>query len=245
MKKIFVILIAILSGLQSSGQRGPIMPYGSYSKAQVKALAQGDSEKSKEFRSKLVAWVAGCLKDTLTINGSSIDFIFDHTESEEINLKADQYQNSGLTPTNKIQFFLGGNYEGYAGVMRIGSYKIILYKENCVNLLRVPNFKIKQKNPVVVIPPQPAKTIEAKKDDWHFEPIKEFAPVYNSLPIDLRIPPVVKKKRGPWLWILGAVAVPTIGYFLFYKKGDKGGPGGAPITPGPPRGPGGAPLTGG
>jgi hypothetical protein len=177
MKYITILIAFLIFGeLKSNAQRGPILPYGSHTKEEIKKLSLGDSKKSQEYRDNLLYWLNVCLKDSLVLNGNNLDWIFNHIGSEEVNLKEGQYQNSGITPKDKIEFFSGHDYEGYAGVFRCGSYMIVLYKENCANLLRVSQ-KLKQINPVGKVP--------EKKDTIPPPPVKK------------RLPDLVEKEKKP------------------------------------------------
>ena len=141
MKKVGFFLILILSWSKLNGQTEPVFPYNHPDKQTLHSLALEGTEKGYNDRTKIVQVINLGLKDTtFCVSDSYIDFIFQHLNLEEVELKEGCYMNSGWNPSlNKMVSSVGHELGwGFQWVFRIGTYSIILIKEDCGNVLTVP-----------------------------------------------------------------------------------------------------------
>lgn len=147
MKKIILLVILITVSQISKGQLSPVLPYNNLGQPldTIKALALGTSAKSLAFRNCIVENIKDLLKDTLVFSEENLGWAFQYFFSEEVVLKAGEYQNSGWNAkTGKIEFFSGKDFTGFVWIFRIGSYETVICKGNCANPLNVTEQKIVQ-----------------------------------------------------------------------------------------------------
>lgn len=124
---------------------GPILAYGHHPLSEVRTrLIMGKSDTAREFRAKLIPYMNEELRKTgesLVITETNIaSYITDKTTfSEERILEANTFSNSGWNPVlRRIEVRLSSvKFEGYVNVFRYGRANIVLWKDNCCNLLIV------------------------------------------------------------------------------------------------------------
>ncbi len=265
MKRVVIFLLLALGWLDVSGQTGPVCPYNHPSKETLHALALEETSKGSSYRTYIVQVINVGLKDTtLRVSDSYINFIFQHLHLEEVELKEGYYLNSGWNPSlGKMIPSVGhGLGWGFQWVFRIGTYSIVLIKEDCGNILVVPVIrKITQNNTAL----QPyIKNIDRRpvRDDWR-NGGSVVVIINNEIqPAPLPVNVYVPKKKQISFW---GIALPTAGLIaIIYAiiklllnnnqaiipPVEPRGPGGAPVTPpvtppdgGDTGGPGGSPTT--
>lgn len=155
MKKIVFFLFVALGWLQANAN-GPILAYGHHPLSEVRTrLIMGKSDTAREFRSKLIPYMNEELRkagESLVITESNIgSYITNKTTfSEERILEANTFSNSGWNPAlRRIDVNLSSvKFEGFVNVFRYGRANIVLWKDNCCNLLIVAS----------VAPPPPTVT---------------------------------------------------------------------------------------
>ena len=227
MKRIVVILVLTINWLISNGQTGPVFQYTHPSKQTLKELAKEETVKGYVYRTYLINRINLGLKDTtFKVSESYIDFIFNHLYLEEVYLSEGNYMNSGYDPSlRKMNQSIGHKWQGFAWVFRIGTYSIILIKEDCGNILTVspirkfvPSLNTEVQKPIIERP-------LSNKNDWVFqEPKKLYEPKVN-----LYLPPASKEKKKIKIgWVVIPVGVAILGTAAYFFFKDYGGPAGAP-----------------
>lgn len=167
MKKVGIVLILVMVWLGLKGQTGPVFPYNHPSKQTLRELAREETVKGYVYRKYLVETINLGLKDTaFKVSLSYVDFIFNHIFLEEVYLKEGMYKNSGYNPsTKKMDSSVGHQWnvqgKGFAWVFRVGTYSIVLIKEDCGNILTVPVIRKFVQAPM--LSQQPTLI---KQDDW-------------------------------------------------------------------------------
>lgn len=144
MRKIFGILVfslvaLIISSQNTSAQTGPVYKYTHPSLETLKDLCFQTTPKGVAYRNYLINAVNVGLRDTLTITEDNLSWVFDHLHDEEVYLEEGVYMNSGWNPSsNKMVPSVGHKWTGFAWVLRVGSYVLILTKKDCGNILKYP-----------------------------------------------------------------------------------------------------------
>jgi len=135
------LLALTLLPKEGSAQREAVFKnYNSPSLTEIKNLMLEDSQKGKAYQQALAEVLQKGLGDTLTFNreGNYVNwFLGQNVEPKEVNLKKGEYLNSGYNPkTGKMEFFTPTkDFQGFAWVLEIGSYTLIMMKGDCGNFL--------------------------------------------------------------------------------------------------------------
>ena len=147
---LILVLLAFAFGLDcfagGNGTRGPILKYGNYKIEDVRTLAIGISEKSRQYADLTVAMVNRKLhEEGFTKIFSDVSEVFNYVSEQEIRLTSRHWRNSYWdSSTQKIEWdpnLSESDYEGFAGIFvfeeegRHISFPI--YKRSCANLLDV------------------------------------------------------------------------------------------------------------
>lgn len=130
--------------LFSQDKREPIKPYkeDGYSLQEVIDFALDSTSKAKEFRIALMSVLEPVLRDTFQKLGKKfsedyLQVVLQKCQSEEVSLKPGEWDNSGRNKkTRKIEFFSGGDWEGFAWVFRWGKIRVPLLKQSCMNVMK-------------------------------------------------------------------------------------------------------------
>lgn len=110
-----------------AAQDQPLMPYGNHNPSEVKSFALGGTSKQIQYKNYLL----------LKTGESGIRILFQKVRVvKDTLLQAGSYQNSCWNvQKGLIKFYEGREYAGDVTVYEDGSRKIILYKNDCANLL--------------------------------------------------------------------------------------------------------------
>ena len=208
MKKFVFVLILTMNWLISNGQTGPVFQYTHPSKQTLLGLALSETIEGSVYRNYLVDKINLGLRDTtLRVSNSNISSIFDHLFLEEVYLEEGSYDNSGYDPSKKrMNPSLGHKWTGFAWVFRIGTYTIILIKEDCGNILTVQVIR-----KVIFVPqPRPEPRPEPSPiPDWRtYQAPRKVYP--NQAPLIPVFVPIVFKQRT---WV-GKHIVPIVIAFV-------------------------------
>jgi hypothetical protein len=240
MKKLAIMLILTLGWLKSYCQVEAVFPYNHPSKDMLYNLAQSQTAKGNAYAQYLITRINIGLRDT-SYKVSSVDEIFPHLFLEDITpLTAHTYINSGYDPKKKAMVSsLGNAFSGFAWVFRIGSFIIIVIKDDCGNILTV--------SPIRITPPAHSTPLTQPYEQQVQPRLPSYVEVITTTTKDSV---VIKKGISTLGWIGigagGAAIVVGAIYLLTHKDKpkDTGGPGGTPANPGtttPSGGPGGTP----
>jgi len=202
MRKFLCILILTLSWLVSNGQTGPVFQYTHPSKQTLLELALSKTIEGYVYRNYLVEKInLGLVDTTVRVSRANIISIFEHMFLEEVYLKEGSYMNSGYNPLKtKMDPSVGHEWTGFAWVFRMGTYVIIIIKEDCGNILTVPVIR------KVIFVPQPRP--EPRPDptpDWRtYQAPKKVYP-NQPPPPPPPLPLIIKSEHSGFYFICGNV----------------------------------------
>lgn len=126
MKTVLGVLILILNGLVSSGQRQPILPYGHYGPSEIKSFVEGDSPKAKQYKDLLLH----------KTGEDNLDSLLKKVFIRDTTFEAGVYDNTCWdVSTQKVFPFLGEYFKGKVYVYRNKIFEMVLWKDTCANIL--------------------------------------------------------------------------------------------------------------
>lgn len=238
MKTFFSCLLLTLGWSVVSAQAvSPVFKYTHPTKDELQKLATSGTPKGKIYLDYMVEVINQGLKDTtLKVSASDTLFIFSHLFLEEVYLKRENYQNSGYSESQKKMIPSVGHLDGWSfqWVFRIGTFTIVLIKEDCGNILNVPVIRIFNDPPTPT--PQPTTTAAVVNN---INIITNN--VYNNFPQPM-VNTTVEKRwyQKPWVVVgvgIGGITVTVgVGYLVYSLVKKRGIP-----EPEVPRVPGGGP----
>lgn len=237
MKRILLILILALVGFASKAQVEAVFPYTTPTKDVIQKLASSNTLKGLAYRQEILKALNVGLRDT-TYRPTTMEEVFSHLFSEDMELKAGTFINSGYnTKTHQMDESVGHYYNNFLWVFKIGTYTIPLLKADCANVLIVQPIR----NELLEFIPTP-KEEEQKKIQFEVPKPEIAVPAHFTFTQT----PAAKVKNHKWVkWVIGTIAAGGIAYLAtkLLNKSKKGSPGGADLTT-EEGNPGGAPLTG-
>lgn len=126
MKNVLILASVLMFGLCAAQKQPLFISKGNHNPTEVESFALGNSSKAVQYRNYLL----------LKTGESDIVSLFKKVSVENYTLVAGSYQNSCWnTSTNLIEFYSGKEFTGDVTVYTNDSKRIILYKNNCGNLL--------------------------------------------------------------------------------------------------------------
>jgi hypothetical protein len=136
----------------------PIFPYGVHSKEEMKEFAKKDNDLSRSWVGLLIPYLQSKLDSAgikTTLTKKHTDWILNNTDIVERRIK--KFKNSSRYG-NEVHFdkLYDYNFEGMVGVFHYDGLQVIIFKANCLNLLKVDG-EVIQVAPVIAPPPLPAK----------------------------------------------------------------------------------------
>lgn len=153
MKYIVTLALMTLLGYLPTNAQGPVVARGEHNIAFVEAFAKKNTPLSSSWRENLIPYLQSKLDAAgkkIKLKTNMTDWILDKTEIVERRLK--KFRNSSRVG-DKVVFdkSLDADYEGMVGVFIYEELTVIIFKADCLNLLKVVDEDVPQDTPTVPV----------------------------------------------------------------------------------------------